>query len=359
MVPQSITYRKNVTGLINFHKTFGPVKITVITDVHSCLFLFLIFLLIFISLFSCPSFSFHACLSIFTCLSLSLFIHLALSSHVYLWFLVRVVVCCVGLCVVCWCVVVCWAVRVVVVCAFLLVFHWKTLPCERSIRSRVYIQNVPVPLTLSSTLSLARCQRRPWRRTHHVMTELIISLDSRLQLAWTNTVRGVQSPNGYVWGWAWMYAMQVWPTTRTFSDGGDGRNRGPDHEGRVTGGPHIRVPCKQRLRRPRLDQEQQGEDSSARELCSRHREYITRGGHSWTTRRLSIMLDGSCTTQVSEWEERQETQSRRTSDRPLMMRSKCWATTTVDAFKETLPGPTRSQLQNNMRRSPRSAGRFS
>ena len=35
------------------------------------------------------------------------------------------------------------------------------------------------------------------------------------------------------------------------------------------------------------------------------------------------MLDGSCTTQVSQWEERQKTQSRRTNDHTVMKRSNC------------------------------------
>ena len=35
------------------------------------------------------------------------------------------------------------------------------------------------------------------------------------------------------------------------------------------------------------------------------------------------LLNCSCTTQESEWEERQKTRSRRTNDHPLMKRSSC------------------------------------
>ena len=109
---------------------------------------------LYLSLFMPVSFFLHMsvslssqiclCLSLFiwlsshVCLCLSLFIWL---SHVYLWSLFTclpvVLGVCGCVCCVCWCVVVCWAVRVVVVCAF------KTLPCVRSIRSRVYFQKRP------------------------------------------------------------------------------------------------------------------------------------------------------------------------------------------------------------------------
>ena len=76
----------------------------------------------------------------------------------------------------------------------------------------------------------ARCQRRTQRITSWRSWWNNISPDSRFQLGWTNTVRGMQSPSGYAWGWALMQTLQV----RTmFAAAGDGRNRGRGQQGRV------------------------------------------------------------------------------------------------------------------------------
>ena len=115
-----------------------------------------------LSLFSCLS---HVCLH----MSVSLSSHVCLCGHLgerlVVCLVVRVVVSCVGLCVVlcvvCWCVVVCWAVRVVVVCAFLLVLHRKTLPCVRSKRFRVNVQNAPV-----CTFKTLPCERSERSRVY-------------------------------------------------------------------------------------------------------------------------------------------------------------------------------------------------
>ena len=157
IVPQSITYSKIVTGLVNSQNTwsnkdYSYYRCASLSDSLS------LFLLIFISLFSCLSLSF------FTCLSLSLFIHLALSLHVYLWFLVCVVVCvvcvgvslCVGLCVLLWCV--------------------------RSKRSRVYVQYVPV-CTFKTPVS--NWTRAFWTYTRERLSlyRLLASLPSRVSLS--------------------------------------------------------------------------------------------------------------------------------------------------------------------------------
>ena len=97
------------------------------------------------------------CFSFFTCLSVSLSFHLALSSHVSLFCFISLLPLLNALCVVCCCVCcVLWlgsacccgcswcGCGCVVVSAFLLVLHFKTLPCVRSKRSRVYFQNASV-----------------------------------------------------------------------------------------------------------------------------------------------------------------------------------------------------------------------
>ena len=87
-------------------------------------------------------------------------------------------------------------------------------------------------------------------------------------------------------------------------------------------------------------------------------------GHSWTTRSPAIMLDGSCTTQVSQWEERQKTQSRR-NQRPsideaikLQRNGRQCRTAQGNVAKQN-PESVAEQHEKDRPRSSRSAGRFS
>ena len=119
------------------------------------------------------------------------------------------------------------------------------------------------------------------------------------------------------------------------------------------GGPNVRVPREQRLRRPRLDQERREEDSTSREPGRRRREDEGRASRDREDARGQIKLEGSCTTQVSDYK-------RPCIDEVIKLPSD---DDSLEPFKETLAKPNSVLAAEHHEKdrppSSRSVGKFS